>query len=208
MDRATKTKLLIRYVSTLEDNHGSVRAAEGKGDKLFKEMRGFVKKFFENDRAFTGRGEGDFHWTEERESYLNEHYATKNNKEIAEVLGVTPSQIRTKAWRLGLKKPKDDKKYIESFIIKNHEIMSRKELAKALGIPYSSACYYLKRMKEEGKLGGSSRFEPGQKTWTEEEETYLAKHYPTTSASDVAKALGRSTGSVRGKASIMGIKKK
>src|SRR5699024_2773869 len=127
MDRATKNKILIRYVTTLEDKHGSVGVAEENGDKLYKEMREFVKLHF-NDRdawssAMWGNGSD---WTkEEVDAYLKANYATKNTNEIANELGISPELVRSKAWKLGLRKQKNDKAYIESFIIKNHKTMRR-----------------------------------------------------------------------------------
>ena len=211
MDRQTKTDLLFRYVADLEDVHGSVTNAEEKGDKLFKEMREFVKQFFDDhsDEPATIWGNGS-HWSKgEIEAYLKEHYATKDTDEIADELGMSPDQVRSKAWYMGLKKPKNDKAVIRAFIIENHKTMSRNEMAEALGITYAGICYYLKRLKAEGKV--SNPFSPrdvGQAKWTKEEEDYLAKSYPSTSINEMAKALGRTDNSVRSKAHSMGLKKK
>ena len=213
MDRATKNKILIRYVSTLEDKHGSVGAAEENGDKQFKEMREFIKQFFNDrgDEQYEIFDEEKHHWTEEEvKSYLKEHYATKNTKEIADELGMSPDQVRFKAWYLGLKKPKNDKTHITSFIIKNYKTMSRNDMSKATGLSYSGVNYYLKKLKAEGKISGTPlQLDAGRmETWTKKEKNYLVKHYPTTDTNDVAKALGRTDRSVRSKAYNMGIKKK
>ena len=215
MDRATKNKILIRYVSILEDKHGSIRAAEENGDKQFKEMREFVKQFF-NDRdnrspLMWGKGS---RWTkEEVKAYLKEHYATKDTDEIADELGMSPEQVRSKAWYLGLKKPKVDKSWIESFIIKNHKGMTRKELAEALGLPYTSVCRYVRTLKKQGKISvpllRHIEYKGDRpKKWTTKEEEYLAKRYLTTSVGEMAKALGRSNNAIRVKAHKMGIKKR
>ena len=211
MDRATKNKILIRYVTTLEDKHGSVTIAEENGDKQFKEMREFVKQFFDDrsDEPATIWGNGRYWSEEEVKAYLKEHYATKDTDEIADELGMSPDQVRSKAWYMGLKKPKNDKALITAFIIENHKTMSRNEMAEALGITYAGVCYYLKILKDEGKV--SNPFSPrdvGQAKWTKEEEDYLAKSYPSTSINEMAKALGRTDNSVRSKAHSMGIKKK
>lgn len=105
MDRETKTKLLLRYVNTLEDNHGSVRAAEESGDKLFKEMREFVKLHF-NDRDSEeplawGRGS---RWTKKEEGYLIKHYSKKSASDIAKALGRSKRSVISKAHKMGISK--------------------------------------------------------------------------------------------------------
>lgn len=215
MDRATKNKILIRYVSILEDKHGSIRAAEENGDKQFKEMRKFVKRFFndrDNESSLIWRNSS--RWTkEEVDAYLKEYYATKDTDEIADELGMSPEQVRSKAWYLGLKKPKIDKSWIESFIIKNHKGMSRKEMSRALGLPYTSVCRYVRTLKKQGKISApllrpSEHNESRPKKWTTKEEEYLVKYYSTTSVSEIAKALGRSDNAIRVKAHKMGINNK
>ena len=210
MDRATKNKILIRYVTTLEDKHGSVGAAEENGDKQFKEMREFVKLHF-NDRdawssAMWGNGSD---WTkEEVDAYLKANYATKNTNEIANELGISPELVRSKAWKLGLRKQKNDKAYIESFIIKNHKTMSRSDMSKATGLSYSGISHYLRRLKDEGKIDNLVSLKGSRKTkWTEEEMDYLAKHYSFSSIGEIAKALDRTDSSVRSKACNMGLRK-
>lgn len=210
MDRATKNKILIRYVSTLEDKHGSVGAAEENGDELYKEMREFIKQFF-NDRDSESSliWSNGSHWNEEEvEAYLKKHYATKDTKDISEELGMSPELVRSKAWHLGLRKQKNDKAYIESFIIKNHKTMSRSDMSKATGLSYSGISRYLRRLKDEGKIDNLVSLKGSRKTkWTEEEMDYLAKHYSFSSIGEIAKALDRTDSSVRSKACNMGLRK-
>lgn len=212
MDRATKNKILIRYVSTLEDKHGSVRAAEENGDKLFKEMRAFVKQFFEDrgNETSTTRGIANYRWTEEEEEYVKQYYETEGAIAVSEVLGMSPSQVQYKAKLLGLTKPKADSTYNKLFIIKNHKKMSRNEIAEALGLSYSGVLYYLRLLKKEGKISNPLvlRDDSPSKKWSEAEADYLSKHYPTTTTIEVAEALGRSENAVSMKAYKMGIKKK
>lgn len=202
MDRETKTEILIRYVTTLEDKHGSVGAAEESGDKEYKEMRKFVKRYFEKDIP-------SHQWTDEEVSYLKANYANTLTKDIAIKLGIPIGQVNNKAWALGLSKPKVNTDYNKQFIIKNHKTMTRKQTSESLGLTYSGINYCLRALKEEGiDLQPLSNRESGQSNkWTKKEEEYLTKHYPTTRTSEVAKALGRSESSVRSKAQIMGVKR-
>lgn len=104
MDRETKSKILIRYVSTLEDKYGSVTIAEENGDKLFKEMREFEKRHF-NDHVneeplMWGRGS---RWTEKEEEYLVKHYSKKSTGDVAKALGRSKLSVRSKAQNMGIK---------------------------------------------------------------------------------------------------------
>ena len=101
MDKATKTEILFRYVTSLEEGHGSVSAAEEKGDKLFIEMREFVKLHFNNESPLMwGKGS---RWTKEEEGYLIKHFkAAHTIDDLAETLGRPKAAIRGKAHRMGL----------------------------------------------------------------------------------------------------------
>ena len=207
MDRETKNKILIRYVKTLEDKHGSVGAAEESGDKEYKEMRKFVKRYFEQDinKSKKRRRAPSHQWTDEEVDYLKANYANTLTKVIAKNLDIPIGQVNNKARTLGLYKPKVNTDYNKQFIIKNHKTMTRKQMAESLGLTYSGINYCLRALKEEGiDLQPLSNRESG---WTKKEEEYLSKHYPTTRTSEVAKALGRSESSVRSKAQIMGVKR-
>ena len=104
MDRQTKTEILFRYVTDLENDYGSVTIAEENGDKLFVEMREFVKLHF-NDRVSESPlmwGKGS-RWTEEEEKYLAKHFrAAYSIDDLAKALGRPKASIRGKAHRMGL----------------------------------------------------------------------------------------------------------
>lgn len=211
MDKETKSEVLLRYVTTLEGKYGNMTSAEENNDKLFKEMRSFVEQFFgdSSDEQPTLLDVGDCRWTkDEIKEYLKEHYATKDTEDIADVLGLAPDQVRNKACRLGLKKPKNDKAQITAFIIKHYKSMSRRDMAKATGLTYSGIDYYIKNLKAEGKINDSLlQLDSGRKMWTKKEEAYLSEHYPTTDTGVIANTLGRSERSVSVKAHKMGISK-
>lgn len=105
MDRATKSEILIRYVSNLEDKYGSVRAAEESGDKLFIEMREFVKLHLNDldseSPLMWGRGS---RWTEKEEGYLIKHYSKKSASDIAKALGRSKRSVISKAHKMGISK--------------------------------------------------------------------------------------------------------
>lgn len=104
MDRATKSEILFRYVVDLEDVHGSVTIAEEKSDKLYKEMREFVKLHFNDldseSPLMWGKGS---RWTEEEEDYLVKNFQTVSAiDELAKTLGRPEGSVRGKAYRMGL----------------------------------------------------------------------------------------------------------
>ena len=211
MDRATKNKILIRYVSTLEDKHGSVRAAEENGDKQFKEMRAFVKRYFNNDASSVDEVRDVHHrWSEAEVDYLKKYFEALETKDVAEALGLSINQVWYKASQLGLKKlNKNDTAYKRTFIIDNYNKMSRDEIAKFLGMTYSGVSYYVRVLKKEGLIIETD--ESGNEMvvgWTEEDIDYLIKHYPTANNKEMAKTLGKTVNAIRVKAHSMGIKKK
>ena len=211
MDRATKNKILIRYVKTLEDKHGSVGAAEENGDKQFKEMRKFVKRYFKNDASSVDEVCNVHHrWSETEVDYLKKYFEALETKDVAEALGLSITQVWYKASQLGLKKlNKNDTAYKRTFIIENYNKMSRDEIAKFLGMTYSGVSYYVRVLKKEGLIIETD--ESGNEMvvgWTEEDIDYLVKHYPTANNKEMAKTLGKTVNALRVKAHSMGIKKK
>ena len=211
MDRATKNKILIRYVTTLEDKHGSVRAAEENGDKQFKEMRKFVKRYFKNDASSVDEVCNVHHrWSETEVDYLKKYFEALETKDVAEALGLSINQVWYKASQLGLKKlNKNDTAYKRTFIIENYNKMSRDEIAKFLGMTYSGVSYYVRVLKKEGLIIETDK--SGNEMvvgWTEEDIDYLVKHYPTANNKEMAKTLGKTVNALRVKAHSMGIKKK
>lgn len=211
MDRATKNKILIRYVTTLEDKHGSIRAAEENGDKQFKEMRKFVKRYFKNDASSVDEVRNVHNcWSDAEVDYLKKYYESIEIKDVAEALGLSINQVWYKASQLGLKKlNKNDTAYKRTFIIENYNKMSRDEIAKFLGMTYSGVSYYVRVLKKEGLIIETD--ESGNEMvvgWTEEDIDYLIKHYPTANNKEMAKTLGKTVNALRVKAHSMGIKKK
>ena len=211
MDRTTKNKILIRYVTTLEDKHGSIRAAEENGDKQFKEMRKFVKRYFKNDASSVDEVRNVHHcWSDAEVDYLKKYYESIEIKDVAEALGLSINQVWYKASQLGLKKlNKNDTAYKRTFIIENYNKMSRDEIAKFLGMTYSGVSYYVRVLKKEGLIIETD--ESGNEMvvgWTEEDIDYLIKHYPTANNKEMAKTLGKTVNALRVKAHSMGIKKK
>lgn len=211
MDRATKNKILIRYVTTLEDKHGSVGAAEENGDKQFKEMRKFVKRYFKNDASSPDEVRNVHHrWSQTEVDYLKKYFEALETKDVAEALGLSITQVWYKASQLGLKKlNKNDTAYKRTFIIENYNKISRDEIAKFLGMTYSGVSYYVRALKKEGLIIETD--ESGNEMvvgWTEEDIDYLIKHYPTANNKEMAKTLGKTVNALRVKAHSMGIKKK
>ena len=211
MDRTTKNKILIRYVTTLEDKHGSIRAAEENGDKQFKEMRKFVKRYFKNDASSVDEVRNVHNcWSDAEVDYLKKYYESIEIKDVAEALGLSINQVWYKASQLGLKKlNKNDTAYKRTFIIENYNKMSRDEIAKFLGMTYSGVSYYVRVLKKEGLIIETD--ESGNEMvvgWTEEDIDYLIKHYPTANNKEMAKTLGKTVNALRVKAHSMGIKKK
>lgn len=104
MDRATKSEILFRYVTDLEDVHGSVTIAEENGDKLYKEMREFVKRHFNDldseSPLMWGKGS---RWTEEEVDYLVKNFrAARSVEDLAKTLGRPEGSVRGKAYSMGL----------------------------------------------------------------------------------------------------------
>ena len=186
-------------------------AAEENGDKQFKEMRAFVKRHFNNDASPTDEVRNVHHcWSDAEVDYLKKYFEALETKDVAEALGLSITQVWYKASQLGLKKlNKNDTAYKRTFIIENYNKMSRDEIAKFLGMTYSGVSYYVRVLKKEGliietdELGGEIVV-----GWTKEADDYLAKHYPTTVTSEIAKKLKKTDNAVRVRAYKMGIKKK
>ena len=210
MDRATKREILFSYVDDLENKHGSVGAAEENGDKQFKEMRAFVKRYFKNDASSVDEVCNVHHrWSETEVDYLKKYFEALETKDVAEALGLSINQVWYKASQLGLKKlNKNDTAYKRMFIIENYNKMSRDEIAKFLGMTYSGVSYYVRVLKKEGLIIETD--ESGNEMvvgWTEEDIDYLIKHYPTANNKEMAKTLGKTVNALRVKAHSMGIKK-
>ena len=211
MDRATKREILFSYVDDLENKHGSVGAAEENGDKQFKEMRAFVKRYFKNDASSVDEVCNVHHrWSETEVDYLKKYFEALETKDVAEALGLSINQVWYKASQLGLKKlNKNDTAYKRMFIIENYNKMSRDEIAKFLGMTYSGVSYYVRVLKKEGLIIETD--ESGNEMvvgWTEEDIDYLIKHYPTANNKEMAKTLGKTVNALRVKAHSMGIKKR
>lgn len=163
-------------------------------------------------------------WTEREKEHLRILFRQgKSDEEIAGIMGRSVIGMREKRRQLGLFRPdavdirkkkahkwtKDELEFIENYWSQK----SDKWMARKLGVTLST--YKHKRQKMtvmtmEGRrrlIKTWTRKKGKRTTWTYAQEEYLREHYPTHSAAEIGKHLGRRENAIQWKAKRMGIKK-
>lgn len=150
----------------------------------------------------------------------------KSDEQIAAIMGRGVTGIRQKRRQLGLHRPdavdisiKNGHNWTEDelrFIRNYWRTKSDKWMAKKLGVSVSSYKHKRQRMKTLSLTGRevSARYikrwthQKGRHdTWTYNQEEFLRDNYPTHSAKELAKYLGRGENAIQWKAKRMGLKK-
>jgi biotin operon repressor len=125
-------------------------------------------------------------WTDEQLEYLKEHAGKITFKQIAEDIGLTPVQIRSKAADLGLRNPIEGKWSEEEiqFLRDNARTMTYAEIGEKLG----------RSEKAVSKKAHTQKISGGN--YTDEELEYIQEAAGSASLDHIAKKLDRSKDSV------------
>ena len=147
-------------------------------------------------------------WTEQDIEYLRRHYGIMSRKQLAEALGRTVNTVQDRACKLGLTRQhtpsKRWSKKEEEFLRQQVGRMTKEELARKLGRSYNSVAGKIQMMGLSGSRSAGGRGGKG-KVWSGEEEDLLRQKYATESIEELARLLGRSVNSIRGKIRMMGL---
>jgi len=164
-------------------------------------------------------------WSFEEVDYLREHYGTVAIEDISTHLDRSPNSIKVAVYRclggarkLGRCSPNMMGAHL--FWTEQRVLKALKEVAKELKIlptsddlynslkkgrfEWPSACYiyrYFRTFPNAWLIAGvdKSRINKAHAKWTEEEDEYLLLHAGDVKLEDIARRLGRSYGSVRGR---------
>ena len=145
-------------------------------------------------------------WSQREERLLEKLYLSTQAIDLAIKLGRTEVAVRSRARQLGIKK-NPEKSASSRRIWSEKELKklkklwkqgySRGEIAKMMVRTFASIKAKLKSQFKENAL--QKKYWP-TKPWSKRETNYLIKNYPKMSMPQLRIALGRSKGSIRGKA--------
>lgn len=148
----------------------------------------------------------------------------KSDESIAAIMGRGVEGIKAKRRQLGLHRPdavaiknghkwtKDELEFIRNY----WNTKSDKWMAKKLGVSVSSYRHKRQRMKTMSLTGMEmparyikrwTQHKGRHDTWTFNQEEFLRENYPTHSAKELTKYLGRGENAIQWKAKRMGLKK-
>lgn len=149
-------------------------------------------------------------WSAEELTFLINFYPTENVDWMANQLGRKSNAIFLKANRLGLTREvhgtSDDNPWIKDEILYLKHEFARgniKKIAKAL----NRSTYSIYKKADRLGLKREVRTNPSKNPWTENELTYLKKHYPTMNTVKLGIQMNRSPDSIATYASNLGIRK-
>lgn len=150
----------------------------------------------------------------------------KSDEEIAAIMGRGLQGIKAKRRQLGLHRPdavaisiknghkwtKDELEFIRNY----WRTQSDEWMAKKLGVTVSTYKHKRQRMtvstlsskpKNAGYIKRWTQAKGRHDTWTYNQEEFLRENYPTHSAKELTKYLGRGENAIQWKAKRMGLKK-
>lgn len=136
-------------------------------------------------------------FTDEMDAYIIEHYRPGKTREIARKYGISKKQLQSHANYL-LKRQGLPSRYVhhefteaeDTYIIANSELMTDKEMGKALGM--RERAVRARRTRIYGAKLNSRYFK-------REEDEYIINNNASMTAREIADALGRPFASVKGR---------
>lgn len=137
-------------------------------------------------------------WTKKDLKYIRDNHRKMPYADIARHLHRTPDAIKVKVTRMGLAKPiiRLSKEQVE-WVLDNLGKLTYVEMAEQLGV------MPIRLMKLAGRHGYRAR--PNNRSWTEEEDTFLRVNHDRMTRAQIARKLDRTPGSVGQRMTIMGL---
>jgi len=195
-----KLKMLFPYTHNYQLGEIFNRTIQAIGAKA---RRLKLKKKYDDDFK-PKRKFGAKRWSDEEIKILKEMYPLHTTEEISDMIDRTAAGICGMAHRLKLRKLSPWTKKHDAFLRRFHTKKSYDKIASALNRTADSVLWRAKKLGITTKVPHAVR---PSVPWIKKEYDLFIKHYPTTTAKELGKRIGRSKGAIDARARVLGIKK-